>query len=119
MSDTVEKARSLSTRPARDSVTIATFPVRLPTDATQLAFSAGLLDPPAYFGPLVNYTGVKMSVRVNETEVWSEEIRTAKWRDATVDLTRWAGQDILIQLSVDSLDSATFDWGQWAGLVVE
>jgi hypothetical protein len=118
-SDTVEKARSLSTRPARDSVTIATFPVRLPPDATQLSFSAGLLDPPAYFGAPVNYTGVKMSLRINETEVWSEEIRTAKWRDLTADLTRWAGQDVLIQLSVDSLDSATFDWGQWAGLIVE
>jgi len=60
----------------------------------------------------------KLSVRVEGKEIFSEIINTGKWRDISVDLSKYAGKTVKLEL----LNEATgwhFEGGYWARIVVK
>jgi hypothetical protein len=112
------REKTLTARPPRNGFTIITFPVQLPQDASQLQFGAGLADPPPDYDQNLNYSGVNMIFLINGEKLWEKELRTAGWTDVSIDLGRWAGKPVLVELVVDSLNNAAFDWAQWSDLTV-
>ncbi len=113
----VVKSPALGVYPPERGFSLVTWSVQVPLDASQLAFSICLADPPA---PLtsVGYTGVGLSVLINGQSVWDKSIQTNGWTDYSVDLSQWRGQNVVITLQADSQGSALYDWPNWAGLTI-
>ena len=54
------------------------------------------------------------SVRVNGTTYWTRTVSTPGWRDGAIDLSRWRGKTILLELVADSRSNYLFDWASWS-----
>ncbi|MGH9445796.1 MAG: hypothetical protein ACRD3O_08735, partial [Terriglobia bacterium] len=98
---------------------ILAWAVQLPANAQTLQVTAGLWDGPASLNNNVPYTGVGFSVVVDGQQLWDQTIQTNGWNSTSIDISQWAGQDVVVELVTDSLGSATFDWSNWADLVVQ
>ena len=93
---------------------IVSWPLRLPSAPLSLSFSAGLRD-----GAVPSIQGVLLSVRVNGTTLWQYNANNpAHWQYGTVDLSAWAGQNVLIELITDSQGPNFQDWTSWAELLL-
>ena len=80
-----------------------------------LSFSAGLSD-----GAAPSSQGVLMSVRVNGTVLWQRNVNLpAQWEYGAVDLSGWAGQNVLLELISDSLGQNSAHWTSWGELAIE
>lgn len=112
------QTRLLSSQPNPKSVRVITIAARLPEDAARLSFRAALADPPPPIPLTLSYSGVAMSVRINGEEVWSKDIATRGWNEGEIDISKWAGESVIVQLETDSKSNAIYDWAHWGGLVI-
>jgi hypothetical protein len=87
--------------------------VRLPAgEALRLAWSAGLADGSA------SDDGVDFTVRINGVPYWEAPRFAPGWLPGSLDLSRWRGQPVLLELVTDARASFIFDWAYWADLVL-
>lgn len=106
----VTKARAVSGHPPDQGRTILAWTLHLPqTSALRLTWSAGLADGS-------KSTGVEFQVRINRASVWRHRTSVVGWSSGDVDLSRWKGRNVLVELVVDSVGDNTFDWAEWADL---
>jgi hypothetical protein len=110
--------RALQTFPPQNGVTLATWGVQLPPDASTLDFKYGLADPLPPLPPTISYSQTDFSVKVNGEKVWSRTIQLNGWNIQSADISKWAGQNVVIQIAVDALGQGTFNWSDWSGLTV-
>jgi hypothetical protein len=92
---------------------VLSWTLHLPA-ATPLRFgwSAGILD-----GASSN-DGVDFSVLINGIPYWQWTKLDDSWTPGSIDLQQWRGQNVLIQLITDSRADNTFDWADWADLIL-
>ena len=101
--------------------TILAWGVKLPANVTSLNFTTALGDLPdgsTLFGP-VGYSGVEFSVRVNGKVLFSRQEQAAGWNAASVNISAYAGQNVLIELAVDSLRTDIFDYAYWTEISIQ
>ncbi len=111
----VNKSRTIyGYSPSRGQL-ILSWPLRLPVASPlYLAFSAGLID-----GATPARQGVLLEVRVNGEVLWQYTAKLpARWEYGSVDLSRWAGQNVLLELVSDSLGQNATHWTSWAELTL-
>jgi hypothetical protein len=97
--------------PPTDGRIYSSWAVRLPAGAAGLSFAYGLLESPpdvAFQPPF--YSGASFHVFVNGEEVFSENAYAPGPHAGRVELSRWAGQPVVIQVAVDAEGTAIFDW---------
>ncbi|HUT89678.1 MAG TPA: DUF6259 domain-containing protein [Thermoguttaceae bacterium] len=58
-------------------------------------------------------TGVLFIVEVNGQELAQRRMLPGKWESIEVDLSRWAGQPVVLSLVTDSDGPFSFDWAHW------
>ena len=111
----VARQRTLNSLAPTDGQTILSWSLELPeSPALALAFGAAMWDQAT-----PTPAGVMMSVCVNGTVLWEYNARLpAVWKDAMVDLTRWSGQKVVLELISDSLGPNHSHWTSWSGLTV-
>jgi hypothetical protein len=108
----------LATFPPSKGLTHVTWAVALPPDASRLTFRASLADPLPPLPPDIDYSQTAFTVKVNGQTLWNEVYQLKGWHDASVDISRWAGQNVVVEVSADALGLGTFNWAQWADLTV-
>ena len=108
--------KTIQARPPRNGLTKFTWTLQVPASAANLALTYGLADAPPPFPPKVDYSGMRFSARINGAELWGQSTNIGGWFNTTIDLTPYRGQNILLELIVDSEGTAIFDWGHWADL---
>lgn len=87
--------------------------LRLPAgESLRLGWSAGLADASA------SDDGVDFVVRINGVAYWQASRFAPGWLAGSLDLSRWRGQSILLELVTDSRASFGFDWAYWSDLVL-
>lgn len=118
MSNYAKEDRALATYPPAKGTTLVTWPVHLSDTVSRLEFKVGLADAPAPLPPVKSYSGAKVTIRINGKPVWNRELNTAGWIEGSVDLMRWAGRDIIVELEADSLSNPIVDWVYWTGLTL-
>jgi hypothetical protein len=109
MEDAGQLVMTLFHHPRLEGETTLTYPLHLPPlpPDQRIVFRFGT----AFGGPTAN--GGRFTVRVNEGELWSAVQRDQAIEHHEVDLSRWAGQDLRLQLAVDGLGDITSDWANW------
>jgi hypothetical protein len=108
----VTRSRALNAHTPSHGQTVFSWTLKLPDTASPtLAFSAGL-------GDGSKTGGVGFAVRINGETVWSWTTRESRWQDAVVDLSRWRGQTVLVQLVTDALGDNFYDWAKWADVTI-
>jgi hypothetical protein len=115
-SNGVKIDRTIQARPPADGITRLTWAMQVPAGASSLAVTYGLADAPPPYPPQVDYSGVRFSVAINGAEVWGQMDLLSGWLNQSIDLSPYQGQNILLELTVDSEGTAVFDWGHWADL---
>jgi hypothetical protein len=110
--------RALPTIPPTKGLTLVTWAVHLPSDAASLEFRVGLADPSPPLPPTIEYSGVMFLMNINGESLWSQEVRQNGWQAHKVDVSKWQGKDVVIQIGVDAQSNAIFDWAHWAGLTL-
>jgi hypothetical protein len=108
----VTRDKAIYAHPPRNGRTHLIWHVTLPADAMELAFGAGLSDGGE------EYSGTEFRVVVNGETLYTKEAKTTGWDDQVVDLHRWRGQNVVIQLITDSLKSQILDAAYWTGLEI-
>jgi len=110
--------KALQTFPPQNGLALVTWPVQLPPDASRLDFKYGLADPLPPLPAAVSYSQTGFSVKIDGETVWSQTIQTNGWNIQSADISKWAGQNVVIEIAVDALGQGTFNWSDWAGLTV-
>ena len=109
----VTKNPAIYAGPPEHGATRFSWLVRLPsTTNLRLGFSAGLAD------GAFTQDGVEFVVRVNGTPYWRFTKLSIGWTSGSLDLSRWKGQSVLIDLATDALETVNFDHAVWADLVL-
>ncbi len=111
--------RALPTFPPNKGEKRLTFAVHLPADATSMAFRVCLGDPLPPLPPAVTYATVIFTMKVNGQKVWTNTLQTNGWRDQSVDISKWHGQNVVIELSAGTTGYAVFSWAYWTGLTIQ
>jgi hypothetical protein len=113
-SDGVTQENAIFAHPPNFGRTILSWALALPGgEGLQLNWSAGLAD------GAQSDTGVQFSVRINGVTYWTFFDRSPSgWQPSGLDLSSWAGQNILVQLVTDSVGDNAFDWAWWAGVTI-
>ena len=57
--------------------------------------------------------GVEVSIDVNGSPCVQRMIQPGNWDTLEVDLSRWAGQPIVLSLVTDSAGAFNYDWTTW------
>ena len=96
----------LFTHPPNNGRTIATYLYTLPPDAARFTTYVGLRDGS-------KSAGVVVSVEINGHSCARRMIHPGNWDMLEVDLTRWAGQPIVMSLVTDSAGGYDYDWTAW------
>jgi hypothetical protein len=87
--------------------------LRLPAnEGLRLGWSAGLADGSA------SDDGVDFVVRINGVSYWQGSRSMLGWLPGSLELSRWRGQTVLLELITDARASFGFDWAYWADLVL-
>jgi hypothetical protein len=113
-----QESPALPTFPPQNGLTLVTWAAQLPVGAAQLSFKYCLSDPLPPLPATVQYSQTAFSLKVNGEQVWSQTIQTNGWNARSVDISKWAGQNVVIQVAVDALGEGTFNWGNWAVLQI-
>jgi hypothetical protein len=112
----VTKNPAIFAHPPNASRTVLSWALRLPSAGPlQLGWSAGVTDG-AY-----SDDGVAFSVLVNGNPYWTLTTGVHgdnHWTSGVLNLARWQGQSILVELVTDSLADNNYDWAAWADLVL-
>ncbi|MEZ5356507.1 MAG: DUF6259 domain-containing protein [Bryobacteraceae bacterium] len=104
------RATAIFAHPPSEGRTVLSWSVRLPDSRLQLSWGYGIGDGAS------SDTGVAFSVNINGRRYWRRSTSANAWTDASLDLSEWRGQTVLIQLVTDSLGSSFFDWAFWTDL---
>jgi hypothetical protein len=96
----------ISAHPPDRGATIGTFVLRLPPQPAKLTGFVGLRDGS-------KSEGVRFLVEVNGRELFRHDALPSKWEPFEVDLAPFAGQEIVLALTTDSITSHYFDWACW------
>ncbi len=115
-SEFVTEESALATYPPGKGRTLVTWAVRLDESVSAIDVRVGLADPPPLLPQTFDYSGAQVALRINGELEWNEELRSPGWKDRTIDVSRWAGQSVVVELEVDALSSSILDWVHWAGL---
>ncbi len=96
-------ARALFIQPPTEGRIYSSWAVKLSPEIRSLKFVYGLMNPLPIFDPsLVLYSGATFHIYVNGEEVFDAHTQRPGNNDGVVDLSKWAGKPVLIQLAVDS-----------------
>jgi hypothetical protein len=112
----VTKNSAIWAHPPNDSRTTLSWVIRLPTATPlKLDWSAGVID------GANSDDGVDFEVRINGQAYWG--LTTGAhgdnhWTPGQLDLSRWQGQNILVEFVTDSRSNYISDWAAWADLVL-
>jgi len=107
----VTKTSTVSAHPPDHGRTVLSWALRLPdSGALRFSWSAGIAD-----GGFTD-SGVMFVVRINGLPYWTLFSKENVWRQGSIDLARWRGQHILLQLVADSAGNYSSDWARWADL---
>jgi hypothetical protein len=96
----------LVTHPPDHGRAVALFPLTLPAETARVEAWVGLRDGS-------KSDGVVFAVEVNGAEQARATMTPGRWERIQVDLSRWAGQPIVLALVTDSAGSFNFDWSAW------
>lgn len=105
------KKTALHAHPPQNGRLVVDYLLQLPPTPARLGAFAGIRDGS-------NSNGVGFSVRVNGRELWSAQMRPGAWKPLQVDLTRHAGQTIVLSLATDALGDFSYDWAAWGEPVI-
>jgi hypothetical protein len=108
----VLKNQTIFAHPPDAGRTVLAWAVRLPSTTLRLGFSVGIGDGGA------SADGIDFQVKVNGTRYWQLTKQSNAWQPGALDLSRWARQDVLIELVTDSRENFYSDWAYWADLVL-
>ena len=100
------RRQGLVAHPPNNGRTIAMYLLTLPAQAARLTTYVGLRDGS-------KSDGVKVSVEVNGTPCVQRLITPGDWHELDVDLSRWAGQPVVLGLVTDSAGAFNYDWTTW------
>ncbi|MBM3471765.1 MAG: hypothetical protein FJX75_00665 [Armatimonadetes bacterium] len=104
---------ALAVHPPIGGETVVDYLLTLPRDPAVLTTSAGIQD------GADRSNGIDFAVAVNGEVLHRQPVERADgWHPLGVDLSRWAGQTIVLSLIADARDDATCDWARWAEPVV-
>lgn len=107
----VTKSQAISAHPPFGRTELS-WSLHLPGAPLRLWWSAGLAD------GATTFDGVDFRVAVNGVTCWQRTLQSNQWIPGNIDLDRWKGQNVLIQLITDSRVDNYFDWAYWADLVL-
>ena len=109
----VTKQQTLYAPAPTNGQTIFSWLLQVPAPVA-FSFSAGFWD-----GKQTAYPqGYLMSVRVNGNVLWQRVVGLPpSWQSGAIDLSRWAGQTILLELITDSQGMNSGDFTSWGDLV--
>lgn len=100
--------RALSTHPPNHGRIVVDYILRLPETPARLEAQVGIRDGSAS-------KGVGFAVEVNGGPHWVAHLLPGHpWQPVQVDLSRFAGQVVVLSLVADSLGTYEFDWAVWA-----
>jgi hypothetical protein len=103
-----ETRRALHEHPPNQGRTLVDYCLRLPAEPLALRASVGVRDGS-------KSTGVAFEVEVNGRRLFRREALPGRpWQPVELDLSRWAGRDVVLTLVTDSMGSFAFDWAVWA-----
>jgi hypothetical protein len=89
---------------------VLSWALKLPdSEKVGLSFAAGMGE----FSPAVRFT-----VRVNGEKLWTTDAKESKWYDGSVDLSKWKGKTVLVQLMTEGLGGEAVT-ARWADVVVK
>ena len=115
----VTLSRAIFSNPAANGRIYLSWTGVLPGSPTHLNFTYGLEDAPVgYAGPSIVYSGADFLIFVNGEQVFDQTVLSAGSNTSSIDLSKWAGQAVLIQLAVDADGTAVFDWCLWTNVLV-
>jgi hypothetical protein len=110
--------RALQTSPPANGLTIVTWGIHIPASASKFNFKFALADPLPPLPATVSYSQTAFLININGEPVWTETIQLNGWNTRSVDISKWAGQNVVFEIAVDPLGQGTFNWSDWAGLTV-
>ena len=100
------KKPALHAHPPANGRMVVDYLLRLPPTPARLEAFAGIRDGS-------NSAGVGFIVQINGREACSAQLRPGAWKAMTADLTRHAGQTIVLSLITDAMGDFSFDWAAW------
>jgi Domain of unknown function (DUF6259)/Viral BACON domain len=111
----VTKNPAIWAHPPSAQRTVLSWALRLPANPLALNWSAGLID------GANSDDGVDFSVWVNGAPYWTLTAGAHgddQWSGGQLNLARWAGQSVFVELITDSRSNFNGDWAAWADLVL-
>ncbi len=112
--------KALYIQPPTEGRIYASWPLTLPSGAKALTFQYGLTDPlPVFGGATILYSGASFHVFVNGEELFQEFKQLPGVNAGRIDVSKWAGQPVVVQVAVDAEGTAIFDWGFFSQLMLE
>lgn len=100
------KKAALNAHPPSNGRMVVDYLLRLPPTPARLEAFAGIRDGS-------NSAGVGFIVQINGREACSAQLRPGAWKPLVADLTRYAGQTVVLSLITDALGDFSFDWAAW------
>lgn len=98
---------AINAHPPSKGCTVLTWLLQLPDNKKQLLeFTAGVK-------PNASTGGVGFSVRVNGQILWDKTFTRSDWQNGSVNISRYAGQRIVLELVTDSMGEEFCDWASW------
>ena len=110
---TISESRkaSIFAHPPPDGQTVLQFLLSLPkAHELMFSFSMGLQDGCS--------DGVFFKVLVNGETQFGHFVDTFGWKDANISLSRYAGDQVLLELITDPGENVNCDWAHWADLLI-
>ena len=92
--------------PPSRGVTHGEFLLRLPAQPVRLAGFVGIRDES-------QSEGVRFIVKVNGRELFRHDSLPSQWEPLDVDLSEYAGQEIVLALVTDAIKTHYYDWATW------
>jgi hypothetical protein len=103
--------RAIGAHPPTEGGTYLDWPLALPAEPCRLRLRYGVKD---------GGQSVIFMVAANGETLWQERVREpVGWRETVVDLSKWAGQSVLLSLITDSDGLNNCDWAQWGEPTLE
>jgi hypothetical protein len=115
----VTLSRAIFTNPPANGRVYLNWTGVLPGSSTHLNFTFGLMDaPPGYTGATIAYSGADFLIFVNGQQAFDQTVPSAGTNTGSIDLSKWSGQAVVIQLAVDADGTAFFDWCLWTNVLL-
>jgi len=112
--------RAIFTNPEHDGRVYLTWTATLPSNAATLDLQYGLMDAPPYYGNItIPYSGVDFFVYVNGQQQFDKNVQTGGANSASIDISKWAGQPVVIQIAIDADGTAIYDWALIGKAVIQ